>query len=93
MCVKVHSLTKIVWVTISRIEAGNVQIVSAGTGIRHGVEDVPRDRRLSYLAASLGTVDVSGVRIHARDGADIKDADIVAITAIEDSVVVMVDVL
>ena len=76
-----------------RIAAGNVQIVSAGTGIRHAVEDVPCDPRLSYLVASSGTVDVSGVKIHACEGADIKDVDILTIMAIEDSVVVMVDVL
>jgi hypothetical protein len=67
--------------------------VSADTGIRRGVEDVPRDARLSYLVASSGTVDVSGVRIHARDGADIEDVDILTVEAIEDSDVVMVDVL
>jgi redox-sensitive bicupin YhaK (pirin superfamily) len=149
-----------------RIEAGNVQVVSAGTGIRHaeynleqasarifqmwitpassggspawGVQPCPmaersgcfvaiasgfesdhdalpiradarvlnaklkagetieyalRELRLAYLVPSLGTVDVNGVRIHARDGAAIKGVDIVAITAIEDAEIVMVDVL
>jgi hypothetical protein len=42
---------------------------------------------------STGAVDVNGVRIHARDGAAIKDVDVVNITAIEDADVVMVDVL
>jgi redox-sensitive bicupin YhaK (pirin superfamily) len=150
----------------SRIEAGNVQVVSAGTGIRHaeynleqasarifqiwitpassggspawGVQPcaaaersgcfvalasgfdsdhdalpiracarvlnaklqvgesinyVLREPRLAYLVPSSGAVDVNGVRIHARDGAAIKDVDIVTITAIEDADVVMVDVL
>src|SRR3984957_1378235 len=49
--------------------------------------------RLAYLVPSSGTVDVNGVRIQARDGAAIKDVDIVTITAIEDADVVMVDVL
>jgi quercetin 2,3-dioxygenase len=148
-----------------RIEAGNVQVVSAGTGIRHaeynlepatarifqmwitpassggspawGVQPCPmadrsgcfvaiasgldrdpdalpiracarvlnaklqpgeyieyvlRESRLAYLVPSKGTVDVNGVRIHARDGAAIKDVDIVTITAIEDADVVMIDV-
>jgi redox-sensitive bicupin YhaK (pirin superfamily) len=149
-----------------RIEAGNVQVVSAGTGIRHaeynleqaparifqiwvaptspggspawGAQPCPmaersgcfvaiasgfdsdhdalpirararvlnaklkfgesieyalREPRLAYLVPSWGTVDVNGVRIQARDGAAIKDVDIVTITAIEDADVVMVDVL
>jgi redox-sensitive bicupin YhaK (pirin superfamily) len=149
-----------------RIEAGNVQVVSAGTGIRHaeynleqaparifqiwvaptspggspawGAQPCPmaersgcfvaiasgfdsdhdalpirararvlnaklkfgesieyalREPRLAYLVPSSGTVDVNGVRIQARDGAAIKDVDIVTITAIEDADVVMVDVL
>jgi redox-sensitive bicupin YhaK (pirin superfamily) len=149
-----------------RIEAGNVQVVSAGTGIRYaeynlepasarifqmwitpassggspawGVQPCPvaersgcfvaiasgmdsdRDAlpiracarvlntklkvgesieyeigepRRAYLVPSTGTVDVNGVRIHARDGAAIKDVDFVTITAIEDADVVMVDVL
>jgi Quercetinase C-terminal cupin domain len=49
--------------------------------------------RLAYLVPSSGAVDVNCVRIHARDGAAIKDVDIVTITAIEDADVVMVDVL
>jgi hypothetical protein len=149
-----------------RIEAGNVQVVSAGTGIRHAeynleqasarifqmwitpassggspawavqpcplaeragcfvaiasgfesdggalpirafarvlnaklkggesIEYALRRLRLAYLVPSSGTVDVNGVRIYARDGAAIKDVDIVTITAIEDADVLMVDVL
>jgi redox-sensitive bicupin YhaK (pirin superfamily) len=53
---------------------------------------VLREPRLAYLVPSTGTVDVNGVRIHARDGAAIKDVDVVNITAIEDADVVMVDV-
>jgi redox-sensitive bicupin YhaK (pirin superfamily) len=56
------------------------------------IEYVLREPRLAYLVPSTGTVDVNGVRIHARDGAAIKDVDIVTITAIEDADVVMVDV-
>jgi redox-sensitive bicupin YhaK (pirin superfamily) len=57
------------------------------------IEYALRELRLAYLVPSSGTVDVNGVRIHARDGAAIKGVDIVAITAIEDADVVMVDVL
>ena len=150
----------------SRIEAGNVQVVSAGTGIRHaeynleqasarifqmwitpassggspawGVQPCPvaersgcfvaiasgldsdcdalpiracarvlnaklkvgesieyilRGPRLAYLVPPTGTVDINGIRIYARDGAAIKDIDIVTITAIEDADVLMVDLL
>lgn len=149
-----------------RVEAGNVQVVSAGTGIRHAeynleeasarifqmwikpassggspawgvqpcasaahsgcfvaiasgldcdrdampirasarvlnakleagetIEYVLREARLAYLVPSTGAVDVNGVRIHARDGAAIKDVDVVTVTAIADADVVMVDVL
>lgn len=49
--------------------------------------------RLAYLVPSTGAVDVNGVRIHARDGAAIKDVEVVTITAIEDTDLVMVDIL
>jgi redox-sensitive bicupin YhaK (pirin superfamily) len=148
-----------------RIDAGNVQVVSAGTGIRHAeynleqgsarifqlwitpassggspawgvqpcsfiehsgcfvaiasgfdsdrealpirararvlnarlkegetIEYVLREPGLAYLVPSTGTVDVNGVRIYARDGAAIKDVDLVTVTAVEDTDVVMVDV-
>jgi redox-sensitive bicupin YhaK (pirin superfamily) len=51
------------------------------------------EMRLAYLVPSSGTVEVNGTRIHARDGAAIKDVEIVTITAIEDADVVMVDAL
>jgi quercetin 2,3-dioxygenase len=148
-----------------RIEAGNVQVVSAGTGIRHSeynLEPTPArifeiwvsptslggsaawsaqpcplsehagcfvaiasgfdndhdalplrafvrvlnaklkagesvtyplcEGRLAYLVPSSGAVDVNGVRIHARDGAAIKDVAVVTVTAVEAADVVMVDV-
>ena len=50
------------------------------------------ERRHAYLVPASGTVDVNGVRIHARDGAAIKDVATVRIAAIEDADVVMVDV-
>jgi len=62
-----------------RIEAGN--------------EYVLREPRLAYLVPSFGSIEVNGVRIHARDGAAIKNIDIVSITAIEGADLVMVDVL
>jgi hypothetical protein len=60
--------------------------------VDESIEYVFREPRLAYLVPSTGTVEVNGVRIHARDGAAIKDVDILSITAIEDTDVVMVDV-
>jgi quercetin 2,3-dioxygenase len=50
------------------------------------------DGRRAYLVPSSGTVDVDGTRIHARDGAAIKNVSLITITAVEDSDVMMVDV-
>nr|WP_315382791.1 pirin family protein [uncultured Sphingomonas sp.] len=48
------------------------------------------DRR-AYLVPATGAVEIDGVRVNARDGAAIKDAEVVKITALEDSEIVMVD--
>jgi quercetin 2,3-dioxygenase len=50
-----------------------------------------KDRR-AYLVPAIGAVEIDGVRVNARDGAAIKDVDVLRITAIEDSEIVMVDV-
>jgi quercetin 2,3-dioxygenase len=47
--------------------------------------------RHAYLVPASGAVEINGVKIEARDGAAIKDAAVVKITAIEDSEIVMVD--
>jgi redox-sensitive bicupin YhaK (pirin superfamily) len=70
-----------------------VRVLNAKLIVGESIEYMLREPRLAYLVPSTGTVDVNGVRIHARDGAAIKDVDIIAITAIEDADVVMVDVL
>ena len=69
------------------------RVLNAKLKIGESTEYVLREPRLAYLVPSTGTVDVNGVRIHARDGAAIEDVDIVTIRAIEDADVVMVDVL
>jgi quercetin 2,3-dioxygenase len=68
------------------------RVLNAKLKFGESIEYALREPRLAYLVPSSGTVDVNGVRIHARDGAAIKDVDIVTITAIEDADVVMVDV-
>lgn len=47
--------------------------------------------RHAYLVPAAGAVEVNGVRIEARDGAAIKDVDVVKIAATEDSEIVLVD--
>ena len=51
-----------------------------------------KDRK-AYLVPASGAVEIDGVRVNARDGAAISDIDVVTITAIEDSEIVLVDVL
>ena len=47
--------------------------------------------RTGYLVPAAGTVEVNGVKLNARDGAAIKDEDVVTITALEDAELVLVD--
>jgi redox-sensitive bicupin YhaK (pirin superfamily) len=49
--------------------------------------------RRAYLVPSTGSIDVNGIRIAARDGAAIRDVEVVTITAIDDADLIMVDVL
>jgi quercetin 2,3-dioxygenase len=71
----------------------SARVLNAKLQVGESIEHVLREPQLAYLVPSTGTVDVNGVRIHARDGAAIRDVDIVTITAIEDADVVMVDFL
>jgi quercetin 2,3-dioxygenase len=74
------------------IRAG-ARVLNAKLKVGESIEYLFLEPRLAYLVPSTGTVDVNGVRVHARDGVAIKDVDIVTITAIEAADVVMVDVL
>ena len=47
--------------------------------------------RHGYLVPAKGAVEVNGVRIEARDGAAIADVEVVTVTALEDSEIVLVD--
>jgi redox-sensitive bicupin YhaK (pirin superfamily) len=71
----------------------HARVLNAKLKIGESIEYVLREPRFAYLVPSSGAVDINGVRIHARDGAAIKDVDIIIITAIEDSDVIMVDAL
>jgi redox-sensitive bicupin YhaK (pirin superfamily) len=68
------------------------RVLGAKLKVGQSVEYAFGERRHAYLVPSSGTVDVNGVRIHARDGAAIVDVAIVRIAAIENADVVMVDV-
>ena len=47
--------------------------------------------RKAYLVPAIGAVQIGDVRVGARDGAAINDVEILRITAIEDSEIVLVD--
>lgn len=49
-----------------------------------------KDRK-AYLVPAVGVVQVGDVRVVARDGAAISDVDVLRVTAIEDSEIVLVD--
>jgi len=68
------------------------RVLGARLMVGQSIEYALGERRRAYLVPSSGTVDVNGVRIHARDGVAIKDVAVVRIAAIEDADVVMVDV-
>ena len=47
--------------------------------------------RHAYLGLAAGAVEVNGVAVNARDGAAIKDVDMIAVTASDDAELVLVD--
>jgi redox-sensitive bicupin YhaK (pirin superfamily) len=51
---------------------------------------IGKDRR-GYLVPAKGAIEIDGVRVNARDGAAISDLDVIRVTAIEDSEIVLVD--
>ena len=54
-------------------------------------EYAPAGERHLYLVPAIGSVEVNGVRVNARDGAAISDESRLEITALEDSELVLVD--
>ena len=51
---------------------------------------IGKDRK-AYLVPAKGAVQVDGVRVNERDGAAIADVDVLKVSAIEDSEIVLVD--
>jgi quercetin 2,3-dioxygenase len=47
--------------------------------------------RFGYLVPATGAIEIDGVRVNARDGAAISELDVIRVTAIEDSEIVLVD--
>jgi len=47
--------------------------------------------RLGYLVPASGAVEIEGVRVNARDGAAIREIEVLKVTALEDSEIVLVD--
>ena len=47
--------------------------------------------RHGYLVPAAGAIEVNGVRVNARDGAAIADVEVLTVTALEDSEIVLVD--
>lgn len=65
----------------------------AGATLKAGeTAEYPLGRaRRAYLVPAAGSVDVNGVRLSARDGAAIRDEEVLRVTALEDSEIVLVD--
>jgi len=51
---------------------------------------IGKDRK-AYLVPATGAIRIDEVQVNARDGAAIKDVDVIRVTAVEDSEIVMVD--
>ena len=47
--------------------------------------------RHAYLVPAVGAVEVNGVRLNARDGAAVRDEEVLKVTALEDAEIVLVD--
>jgi redox-sensitive bicupin YhaK (pirin superfamily) len=65
----------------------------AGATLRAGeTTEYPLGRdRFAYLVPAVGAIEVNGVRLDARDGAAVRDQDVLTVKALEDSEVVLVD--
>ena len=51
---------------------------------------IGKDRK-AYLVPATGAIQIDDVRANARDGVAIQDLDVIRVTAIEDSEIVLVD--
>jgi quercetin 2,3-dioxygenase len=71
----------------------DARVLGATLKSRETVQYVLGATRHGYLVPATGAVDVNGVRIEAGDGAAIADVDVLKVTAVADSEVVLVDAI
>jgi quercetin 2,3-dioxygenase len=69
----------------------NARVLGATLKAGESVDYALGTRRHGYLVPASGAVKVDGTRIDARDGAAIKDAAVIKITALDDSELILVD--
>ena len=69
----------------------NARVLAATLKAGEQTDYTPQTSRHLYLVPAAGAVEVNGVRVNARDGAAVTGEDKLAITALEDSELVLVD--
>jgi redox-sensitive bicupin YhaK (pirin superfamily) len=69
----------------------DARIVAATLKMGESAEyPIGKDRK-AYLVPATGAIRIDEIQVNARDGAAIKDVDVIRVTAVEDSEIVMVD--
>ncbi|HKE48797.1 MAG TPA: pirin family protein [Rhodanobacteraceae bacterium] len=69
----------------------NARVLGATVKAGETAEYVLDAKRHAYLVPAVGSIEVNGVRLDARDGAAIRDEAVVRVKALEDAEVVLVD--
>ncbi len=69
----------------------NARVIGTTLKAGESAEYAPDKARNLYLVPAVGSVEVNGVRVNARDGAAIRDEAKLTIKALEDSELVLVD--
>ena len=69
----------------------DARVLGARLPAGEAVEYAPRTGRHLYLVPATGAVEVNGTRIDARDGAAIRDENVLMLRALEDTELVLVD--
>ncbi|NWK98521.1 hypothetical protein DM806_23215 [Sphingobium lactosutens] len=69
----------------------DARIVAATLKAGDSAEYPTAKDRKAYLVPATGAIEIDGVRVNARDGVAISDLDVIRVTAIEDSEIVLVD--
>ena len=69
----------------------NARVLGATVKAGETAEYVLDAKRHAYLVPAVGSIEVNGVRLDARDGAAIRDEAVVRVKALEDAEIVLVD--